>query len=92
MNARQKAKRYKKLYENMLKKPYPVIYKARDGKHYRVRYKVNRMELVGVPPHALQNDIENHILEELRPIVRDNLKVENDLYSDEFIYSLDIWM
>lgn len=59
----------KSCMKNMLKRPYPVIYKARDGKHYRVRYKVNRMELVGVPPHALQNDIENHILEELRSIV-----------------------
>lgn len=92
MKLRQKAKRYKKLYENMLKKPCPVIYKTYNGKHYRACCKVNRMELADIPPHTLKNSIENHILEELRPLIWDNLKVENDLYTDGLIRYLDVWM
>lgn len=95
MNLRQKAKHFKKLYENTLpKKPYPDIYETRGGKHYRVRNVVDEREIVYAEktPQLLKTHIENGILRELRPVIWDNLRVEKDLYTDKIIYSLDVWI
>lgn len=94
MNLRQKAKRFKKLYEDALpKKPYPVIYETHRAKHYRIRHMVDKSEIAYAPSsQLLQTQIENGILRELRPVIRDNLKAEKDLYTDKIIYSLDVWM
>lgn len=95
MNARQKAKHFKRIYEESLpKKPYPVIYQTYSGQHYRIRHAIDYREIAYVEssPTLLKTHIENGILRELRPLIWDNLKVEKDLYTDKFIYSLDIWM
>lgn len=94
MNLRQKAKRFKKLYEDALpKKPYPVTYEKHRAKHYRVRHMVDKREIDYAPSlQLLQTQIENSILRELRPLIRDNLIEEKDLYTNKIIYSLDIWM
>lgn len=94
MNLRQKAKRFKKLYEDALpKKPYPVIYESHRAKHYRVRHMIDKREIAYAPsPQLLQTQIENSILRELRPLIRDNLIAEKDLYTNKIIYSLDFWM
>ena len=94
MNLRQKAKHFKKLYEDALpKKPYPVIYETRGAKHYRVRNMMDEREIAYAPlePQLLKTHIENAILRELRPLIWDNLKAEKDLYTDKIIYSLDVW-
>ncbi len=95
MNARQKAKHFKRLYEEALpKKPYPVIYKTILPKHYRIEqfidtktvfYTENKQEL-------LKTLIENKILKELRPLIYENIIVEKEAYYDAFRVSLDIWL
>ena len=95
MNLRQKAKHFKKLYEDALpKKPYPVIYETHSAKHYRVCNMMDKREIAYAPlePQLLKTHIENGILRELRPIIWDNLKAEKDLHTDKIIYSLDVWM
>jgi hypothetical protein len=94
MNLRQKAKHFKKLYEDALpKKPYPVIHETHRAKHYKAYHMVDKREIDYAPsPQLLQTQIENSILRELRPIIRDNLKAEKDLYTNKIIYSLDVWM
>ena len=95
MNLRQKAKRFKKLYENTLpKKPYPVIYEACSEKHYKVCCMVDKRDIVDSPQahQSLKTHVENGILRDLKPIIWDNLKAEEDLYTDKIIYSLDVWM
>lgn len=94
MNLRQKAKHFKKLYEYALpKKPYPVIYETHRAKHYRIRHMVDKSEIAYAPSSQLfQTHIENNILRELRPLIRDNLIEEKDLYTNKIIYSLDVWM
>lgn len=95
MNLRQKAKRYKKLYEDILpKKPYPVVYVERAEKHYRVCREVSERELAyaDVNPQRIRNSIENSIIRELRPYIWNNLKTEKDSYTGAIIYSLDVWM
>lgn len=94
MNLRQKAKHFKKLYEDALpKKPYPVIYGSCRAKHYRVQRMIDKREIAYAPsPQLLQTQIENSILRELRPLIRDNLIAEKDLYTNKIIYSLDVWV
>lgn len=95
MNLRQKAKHFKRLYEDALpKKPYPVKYETHNAKHYRVCNMVDEKDIAYTQqtPQLLKTHIENGILRELRPIIWDNLKAEKDLYTDKIIYSLDVWM
>lgn len=98
MNARQKAKHFKKLYEEALsKKIYPIIHEIHEmdgAKHYKVRSMFDEKDIAYAQqtPQLLKTHIENGILRELRPIIWDNLKVEKDLYTNKFIYSLDVWI
>lgn len=95
MNLRQKAKRYKKLYEDILpKKPYPVVYVERGAKHYKARTFAHERELAyaEIEPQVLKSNIEIAILRELKPFIWDNLKKEEDQYTGETIYTLDVWM
>ncbi len=94
MNARQKAKKFKRLYEKALpKKPYPVMYKTLLPKHYRISQMIDARDIADSPdtPQLLKIHIENKILQELRPLIWDNLKTEKDSYSDKYKYWLDIW-
>ena len=43
-------------------------------------------------PQKLKTHIENRILQELRPLIWDNLITEKDSYINKYRYSLDIWM
>lgn len=95
MNARQKAKKFKKLYEEILpQKPYPVVYKTPSLKHYRISHMVNAKDMFYSPDNSqpLRTLIENKIMQELRPLIWNNLKTESDLYSDNYRYLLDIWI
>ena len=94
MNNRQKAKHWKRLYEESLsKKPYPVVYKTLLPKHYRVQYSIDAKELAYIQlPEAMKNHIENRLLQYIRPLIWDSIRTEKDIYTDKYIYSLDIWM
>ena len=94
MNARQKAKHFKRLYEEALpKKPYPVVYKTLLG-HHRILAMIDARDIAYLQdnPQLLKTHIENRILQGLRPLIWDNLKTEKDKCLDKYIYSLDIWM
>lgn len=95
MNLRQKAKRFKKLYEESLpKKPYPVVHSTTSLKHYKVQQSIDSRDILYIQDdlQIMKSVIENRILQELRPLIFDNLIVEHDLYTDTYRYSLDIWM
>lgn len=95
MNARQKAKHFKRLYEETLpKKPYPVVYKYLSPKHYRIQQFMDMRDIAYSQdnPQLLKTHIENRILQELKPLIWDNLKTEKDFYSDKYRYWLDIWV
>lgn len=95
MNLRQKAKRFKRLYEMGLpKKPYPIVIKTSHTKHFRARYMLDHTDMrYGIDdPVLLKTHIENRILNELRPIIWDNLITEIDEEADKYIYTLDVFM
>lgn len=88
MNLRQKAKRFKRLYEQgLLKKPYPVEFRYVDLQHYKTQTFVERWD--DIPMYR----IEDKLIQNIRDILKDNIKLEEDtdIY-DRKIYSLDIWM
>ena len=93
MNLRQKAKHFKRLYEAKLKKPYPIIYKT-NLPHYKILQMVDARDIVCTQDDAQlrRTVIENRILQKLRPLIWENLKIEKDLYSGNYKYSLDIWV
>lgn len=94
MNNRQKAKRFKRLYEEILKKPCPVAYKTMLPKHYRISQMIYIRDMVYLQdnPQLLKTHIENRILQEIRPLIWDNLISDRDIYTGAYRYSLDIWM
>lgn len=95
MNARQKAKHFKRLYENSLPKtPYPVVYETTLPKHYRVQQLINNRDVVYMQdePQIMKSIIENRIMQEIRPLIYDNLIVEKDEHIDAYRYLLDLWM
>lgn len=95
MNLRQKAKHFKRLYEEALpRKPYPVVIKTAHNKHFRARYTLDHTDMrYGIDnPGLLKAHIENRILNDLRPIIWDNLIVERDEKADKYIYTLDVFI
>ena len=95
MNLRQKAKRFKRLYEESLpKKTYPVVIKTILPKHHRVQLLMDIRDKIYFQdnPQLQKAHIENRILEELRPLIWDNLMTEQDIYMCKYRYTLDIWM
>lgn len=95
MNNRQKAKHWKRLYEQSLpKKPYPVVYQTILPKHYRISQMIDARDIAYLQdnPQLLRTHIENRMLQELRPLIWDNLIVEKVEYVDKYRHSLDIWM
>lgn len=81
MNARQKAKHFKRLYEESLpKKPYPVIHETVPLKHYRLEQFIDTKEVYYTEDkkQLLRTLIENRILKELRPLIYENIIVEKE--------------
>jgi hypothetical protein len=95
MNARQKAKHFKRLYEMSLPtKPYPIVFETHKDRHFRASFMLDARDVVyrQENPTFLKQHIENRILQEIRPIIWDNLKTEKDKYTDNMIYTLDFWI
>ena len=82
MNTRQKAKYYKKLYEELLsKQPHKHQYRMEVDKDFAQEHK-----------SEIEAQIEHRMLQIISPYILNNLKVEKDLIADKYILSLDFWM
>lgn len=95
MNNRQKAKHFKKLYETTLpQKAAPIIIQREDYQRHRAEFQIRTRDLVYLQDNQvlMKTHIENGILRGLRPLIWDRLKVEKDIHTDRYIYSLDVWM
>jgi hypothetical protein len=97
MNARQKAKHYKKLYERLLpREPYIInTYDSVPMEHHKIACLVSMSKIahdLQDKPLLLKTLIENRILHNLKPLIWDHLRIEKDLYTDAYKYQLDIWL
>lgn len=82
MNARQKAKHFKKLYEELLyRQPHKYQYRMEVNKDFAQNHKTE-----------IESEIEHRMLQILRPYIWNNLKVEKDIRTDKYILSLDFWI
>ena len=82
MNARQKAKHFKKLYEELLyRQPHKHQYRVEVDKDFAQDHKPE-----------IEAQIEHRMLQILRPYIWNNLKVEKDIHVDKYILSLDFWI
>ena len=95
MNLRQKAKRFKRLYEEKIRQPYPVVFKTtKELKHYNVCRILTEDEFFNMrrTSDLLVARIENDILNELKPIIKENIKQETDFYTGQLKYTVNIWL
>ncbi|MBR4668422.1 MAG: hypothetical protein IKO76_06670 [Butyrivibrio sp.] len=82
MNARQKAKHFKKLYEELLyRQPHKYQYRMEIDKDFAQDHKPE-----------IEAQIEHRMLQIISPYILNNLKVEKDLIADKYILSLDFWI
>lgn len=93
MNNRQKAERFKRLYEQGLpKKPYPVVYQTLPLKHFTARYSICKEELSHYPQELLMNTIQNQLISQLKDVIKDHIEWEDNpqLYTRDFRF--DFWL
>lgn len=93
MNARQKAKHYKRLYEALgATKINPTIIETHDLKHYKAEVLMPYRDVLDRPSN-LDGYIIAKLLSELEPVIKDSIVSETDPYHiDDTRYSIDIWV
>jgi hypothetical protein len=95
MNLRQKAKHFKKLYEKTLYNRQDfAVHPYKLPVHYKIKASISKDELMQFPESApmLTTKMINMMMQEIKPIVTNNLIVEDDIRSNEYQSSLDIWI
>lgn len=93
MNNRQKAKHWKRLYEESLpKKPYSVEIRTLPLKHYTARYSIRKSEIEHYPQELLMNTIQNQLISQLKDVIKDHVEWEDNpmLYTRNFRF--DFWL
>lgn len=94
MNARQKAKHYKKLYETLgATKINPNIIARPELTHYKAQVILSHYdhEMFGSPSN-LEEYVTTKLLSELEPVIKDSIVGETDQYINATRFSIDIWV
>lgn len=93
MNARQKAKKYKRLYEESR----VTILRLHFGdeyhtlKHYTLSNMLDRDMVRDMPEEALMRLVSRRMAEGLIPLIEKNAEVTKDLGTNRYIYQIDLW-
>lgn len=88
MNNRQKAKRFKKLYEATLpQKTFPVICAERQLQKYRCKIQIPKQITMLGEEHALDYAVEN-IARHFKEFIRDHVDYNTELGC----YELTVWL
>lgn len=80
------------MYEELLKKPAPVVYKTLPLKHYTARYSIRKSEIAYYPQDLLMNTIQNQLISQLKDVIKDHVEWEDNpmLYTRNFRF--DFWL
>ena len=96
MNARQKAKHFKRLYEALgATKINPTIIGTHDLKHYKAEFIMPNREVFDLGlnfKENLEELITGKLLSELEPAIKDCIVSESDQYIDATRFSIDNWV
>lgn len=90
MNARQKAKRYKKAYEDLLKQPvrHYVVTHPVDTLHFKKRYPLEMVNCFSKEgfERRVKNDMKQGLMDKIDPYIdwRVSEDIENDCYLLDF--------
>jgi len=93
MNARQKAKYYKKALENynrLISVPKELCIDRTQLKHYKMSFKIDS-EVILNDPNAAIKIVRDHIFQQCVPIVCNNIRQTDYPLSNCFLYECDIW-
>lgn len=92
MNARQKAKRYKKAYEDLLKQPVRqyVVRNPVDTLHFKKRYPMEMVDCFSKEgfERRVKNDMKQELMDKIEPYI--DWRVDEDIQND--CYLLDFWI
>lgn len=91
MNARQKAKHYKKLYEQMKLPIHTLSVDRTYLQHYRIE-KMSPFDNVLNSPEIAGRMIMDSMLKDLEPIIKKNICFETNNEYRKVIADLDIWL
>jgi hypothetical protein len=94
MNNRQKAKRFKQLYEQTLAtKINPIRIESEPLNHLRVKQYVPYDDFAYVGSETIMVDCAiNRMMSDLKERLKDNVIVEKDYPSRRVIFTLDVWV
>lgn len=90
MNLRQKAKHFKRLYEQ--KKPFPVVYEYVQPIHYKAVYsELGDVNTIAYSELHRQNALR-HLISQAQDVLKDSMIENYDAELDRTVYTLDIWL
>ena len=97
MNARQKAKRFKKLYEDFMNMPFRNMRYVNhsDLNHFKTQVSISKDDVEFCEKYdnieLLKTVVENETIAQLRPLIWDRLNVNKES-PYKTTYSFDIWL
>lgn len=96
MNARQKAKHYKRLYERC-KATVPIhIVDESKLNHIKAKHMIPKDYLISCCMHdgveAVRGEIVNNLMYQLKPYIQESMMCETDEYTGNNVYTADIWL
>lgn len=93
MNNRQKAKHFKRLYEQLRLSAPPVEIRTQRLKHLRVNQLVRKMDMLAEPNlEWFVKDIQRNLVRKLDDVLKEQIIVQDNLPLDCCEYSLDVWV
>jgi len=93
MNARQKAKYYKKALENynhITNVPREIYLDRTQLKHYKMSFRIDSEVILNDPNTAIKI-VRDHIFRQCVPIICNNIRQTDYPLSNCFLYECDIW-
>lgn len=90
MNNRQKAKRFKQLYEMSLRKNVPmVVYESRELKRHEYCYALYKRNMVAPLEAEKQFEVYPRMVEKCGEVLRDLIEIEET--EDYYMFRIEFW-
>ena len=92
MNNRQKAKRFKQLYERTRTNFAPTKFETLPLTHYRAETRITRYDVCFFGKDILLQMAVDDLTRKLKPLVKDKMISTDDKSLDCFNCSIDVWV
>lgn len=92
MNNRQKAKRFKQLYEGKRTSFVPTKIQTLPLTHYRAETRITRHDVYAYDEAMLLQMAVDNLTQKLKPLVKEKMICTDDKPLDCFNCSIDVWV